>query len=200
MKFDDYKTDGFYDEIFEASGVPREESAALIKHIESLPAGDLHRRQQAAEAAFMQLGITFTVYGSDEGTERIFPFDIMPRVIEPDDWSLIEQGLKQRIEALNLFVHDIYHDQKIVKDGIIPRELIESADSFRPECIGLNPPHNIWVPYHWNGFGAKWIRGYSRSGGQSEMSFWRLLCVTKPRDFETHISSLIQFDACAVSS
>lgn len=145
MKFNDYKTDDFYDEIFEASGVPREESKALIKHIESLPAGDLHRRQQAAEAAFMQLGITFTVYGSDEGTERIFPFDIMPRVIEPDDWSLIESGLKQRIEALNLFVDDIYHDQKIVKDGIVPRELIESADSFRPECIGLKPPHKIWI-------------------------------------------------------
>ncbi|WP_442506887.1 circularly permuted type 2 ATP-grasp protein [Novipirellula sp. SH528] len=145
MKFDDYKTDGFYDEIFEASGVPREVSEPLIQRIESLPEGDLHRRQQAAEAAFMQMGITFTVYGTDEGTERIFPFDIMPRVIEPDDWSRIERGLKQRIEALNLFVHDIYHDQKIVKDGVVPRELLESADSFRRQCVGLNPPRDIWV-------------------------------------------------------
>lgn len=145
MKFDNYQTDGFYDEIFEESGLPREQSQALIQKIESLPDGDLHQRQQAAEAAFMQMGITFTVYGTDEGTERIFPFDILPRVIEPDDWDNIERGLKQRIEALNLFVHDIYHDQKIVKDGVVPRELLESADSFRQQCVGLNPPRDIWV-------------------------------------------------------
>lgn len=139
MKFYNYQTDGFCDEIFEKSGLPSQESEALIRRIESLPPGDLHQRQKAAEAPLMQMGFTFTVYG----TERISPFDILPRVIEPDDWATIERGFEQRIEALNLLVHDIYHDQTIVKDGV-PRELLESADSFRPPCIGLNPPRDIW--------------------------------------------------------
>ena len=158
MKFNDYKTDGFYDEIFEASGVPREESEALIQRIESLPAGDLHRRQQAAEAAFMQLGITFTVYGSDEGTERIFPFDIMPRVIEPDDWTQIESGLKQRIEALNLFVHDIYHDQKIVKDGIVPRRVARIGRFFPTRVHWPESASQDLGSHHWNRFGTGCIR------------------------------------------
>ena len=138
MKFTNYQTDGFYDEIFKAAGVPHEAAQQLISRIEALPDGDLHRRQQAAEAALLQMGITFTVYDSDEGNEEIFPFDIVPRIIQPDDWQQIESGLKQRIEALNLFVNDIYHDQKIVKDGVVPMELLKSADSFRPQCVGLN--------------------------------------------------------------
>ncbi|TWU46994.1 hypothetical protein Poly59_59680 [Rubripirellula reticaptiva] len=145
MKFTDYQTDGFYDELFEKAGVPHEAAKPLIAKIESLPPGDLHRRQQAAEAAFLQMGVTFTVYGSDEGTEKIFPFDIVPRVIEPGDWLQIERGLKQRIEALNLFINDVYHDQNIIKDGIIPGELLNSADSFRPQCVGLTPQRDIWI-------------------------------------------------------
>lgn len=145
MKFNDYQTDGFYDELFQKAGVPRESAKPLVDKIESLPTGDLHRRQQAAEAAFLQMGVTFTVYGDDEGTEKIFPFDIVPRVIQAGDWQQIETGLKQRIEALNLFINDVYHDQKIVKDGIIPGELLNSADSFRPQCVGLTPQRDIWI-------------------------------------------------------
>ncbi len=144
MNFDTYNTESHYDELFESDGRPRSCALPLINRINSLPEGELNRRQKAAEAALLEMGITFTVYGSDEGTDRIFPFDIVPRIVEPSDWQYIESGLKQRIYALNLFIEDIYSDQKIVKDKVVPEELVRSGKSFRPECIGLRPPRGIW--------------------------------------------------------
>jgi uncharacterized circularly permuted ATP-grasp superfamily protein len=90
------------------------------------------------------MGITFNVYGDEQGTEKIFPFDIVPRIIAAEEWDRLERGLKQRIEALNLFIDDVYHDQKILRDGVLPREILEGAVSYRPICRGLNPPHGIW--------------------------------------------------------
>jgi uncharacterized circularly permuted ATP-grasp superfamily protein len=90
------------------------------------------------------MGITFSVYGDEQGTERIFPFDIVPRIIPQHEWAGMEAGLKQRIQALNLFIDDIYHAQRIIRDRIIPQELILSASGFRRECIGLNPPGGVW--------------------------------------------------------
>ena len=90
------------------------------------------------------MGITFNVYGDSAGTERIFPFDLVPRILAAAEWQRIEQGLKQRIRALNLFLDDIYHDQTIVTDGVIPREIISTASSFRKQCVGLNPPDGVW--------------------------------------------------------
>ena len=145
MDFANYQTDGFYDELFDAQGKPRESAAPLIERISSLPEGDLLRRQAAAEAALFQMGITFTVYGEAEGTERIFPFDLIPRIVEARDWDLIDRGLRQRIKALNLFIHDVYNDQNILKDGIIPADMIHSAQSLRTQCNGLNPPKGIWI-------------------------------------------------------
>lgn len=144
MNFLNYDPGQFYDELFEAKGQPRPEAQRLIDRINSLPAGEIQVRQQAAQSAMMKLGATFTVYGDSEGTERILPFDIIPRIVTASEWSGLEQGLKQRIHALNLFIDDIYHDQKILKDGIIPRELIESATGYLRPCIGLNPPQGIW--------------------------------------------------------
>ncbi len=92
----------------------------------------------------MNLGITFTVYGEKEGREKIFPFDIIPRLVDNQEWSVLERGLKQRISALNLFIDDIYNDQQILKDQIIPEDLILNAASFRKQCIGLKPPKGIW--------------------------------------------------------
>jgi len=145
MDFRDYQTDGFFDELFEDTGKPRPSAAPLIDRITGLPEGDLLRRQAAAEAALLQMGITFTVYGAAEGTEKIFPFDLVPRIVEAKDWDLIDRGLRQRIHALNLFVDDIYNDQKIIKDGVIPAEMILSAQSLRPQCHGLKPPKGIWI-------------------------------------------------------
>ena len=144
MDFNNYKTEEFYDELFESDGRARAGASILIKRIEALQEGDLVRRQRAAEAAMMNLGITFAVYGDEQGSEKIIPFDIIPRVIEPHDWKILEAGLKQRITALNLFVDDIYNDQNILRDKIIPDDVILSADSFRKQCIGINPPKGVW--------------------------------------------------------
>lgn len=144
LDFKTYDTQGFYDELIESPGVPRPGARILVERIESLQEGNILSRQKAAESAMFNMGITFTVYGSDEGTEKIFPFDIVPRIVEASDWSYIEHGLKQRIHALNLFLDDIYHEQKILKDKIIPEEMIRSATSFRPECVGIDVPKGIW--------------------------------------------------------
>ncbi len=144
LDFNSYDTENFYDELILSPGVPRPGSRILVERIESLQDGNILGRQKAAEAAMFNMGVTFTVYGSDEGTEKIFPFDIIPRIVEADDWSYIERGLKQRIQALNLFLDDIYHDQKILRDKAIPKEIIRSATSFRPQCVGLDVPRKIW--------------------------------------------------------
>ncbi|MFP3975311.1 MAG: circularly permuted type 2 ATP-grasp protein [Chloroflexota bacterium] len=144
MTLNGYKVESFYDELFASDGQPRASAKPIIDSINALPDGELQRRQKAAEAALLQTGITFTVYGSDEGTDRIFPFDIIPRIIEPSDWHVIDKGLQQRITALNLFLEDTYNHQKIIKDKVIPPDLIYTARSFRHECIGLHPAKGIW--------------------------------------------------------
>ncbi len=144
MHFDTYDPTPFYDELFVAPGKPRPGVELLIDRIHALPPGDIHRRQAAAEQALLQMGITFNVYGADGGTERIFPFDIIPRIIAAEEWDLIDRGLRQRIQALNLFVNDVYNEQHILRDGIIPPNLVLSASSFRAVCAGLRPPHDIW--------------------------------------------------------
>jgi uncharacterized circularly permuted ATP-grasp superfamily protein len=144
MLFERYNTEAFYDEMFDSAGVARPEARLLIESIESLEEGQLERCHRAAESLLLQLGITFNVYGDSAGTERIFPFDLLPRIVRAEEWDWIERGLKQRIHALNEFIDDIYHDQKILKDGVIPAEVIRSAASYRPECAGINPPRRVW--------------------------------------------------------
>jgi uncharacterized circularly permuted ATP-grasp superfamily protein len=144
MKFDGYVTEEHYDELFEDDSRPRKSALPIVDRVNSLPEGELEHRQQAAEAALLQMGITFTVYGSDEGTDRIFPFDVIPRIVEPSDWEYIERGLRQRICALNMFLDDIYNEQRILKEKAIPMDLISTGRSFRPECTGLHPPKGIW--------------------------------------------------------
>ncbi|HEX2386476.1 MAG TPA: circularly permuted type 2 ATP-grasp protein, partial [Candidatus Binatia bacterium] len=137
MNFNGYQCDGFYDEMFQPDGGARPGAMLLKQKLESLVDGELLHRQQAAETALLQGGITFNVYGDGAATERIFPFDVIPRIVEAAEWERLERGLKQRVYALNLFLDDIYHKQKIVKDKIIPEEIIRSARSFREQCIGL---------------------------------------------------------------
>jgi uncharacterized circularly permuted ATP-grasp superfamily protein len=141
---DGYDTGGFYDEMFDQAGEPRLEARLLLDTISSLGDGQLQRCQSAAERILVQLGITFNVYGDSAGTERPFPFDLVPRIVRAEEWSWIERGLKQRIHALNAFIDDIYHDQKIIKDKIIPEEVVRTAASFRPQCVGMNPPKGVW--------------------------------------------------------
>ncbi len=142
--FAQYDVGGFYDELIAADGIPRPGAQLLVDKIESLPPGDLAMRQRAAERLLLKMGITFNVYGGEEGTEKIFPFDIIPRIVPATDWRQIEAGLKQRIFALNEFLQDIYNDKKILKDGVIPKDLIYSSRTYRRECEGFTPPRRIW--------------------------------------------------------
>ncbi len=144
MLFDTYQTDSFHDEMFHADGTVRPEARLLLETLQSLEEGHLQRSQRAAERMLVQMGITFNVYGEAAGTERIFPFDLIPRIVPAHEWERIENGLKQRIRALNAFIDDIYHDQKILKDKIIPEEVIRSAASYRPQIHGINPPGGVW--------------------------------------------------------
>ncbi len=144
MKFDGYETEGFFDEMFDAGGKPRPGASLVVDRINSLPAEELIRRQRAAERALLHLGITFSVYGDESGTERIFPFDIIPRIVQANEWEVLERGLKQRVHALNLFINDVYNEQKIIKDNVIPADLVFSAQGYRKPCIGLKPPRGIW--------------------------------------------------------
>jgi len=144
MKFTSYQIDNFYDEMFLSDSVARPGARLLKERIESLPDGELLARQAAAESLLLQNGITFNVYSDNAATEKIFPFDVIPRIVESAEWDWLEKGLKQRVYALNLFIDDIYHQQKILKDNVVPEYLIQSARSFRKECIGLNPPGGVW--------------------------------------------------------
>src|SRR4029078_2719500 len=127
MRFDSYDSQHFFDEIFDASGQVRPAAEPLVRMIDSLDPGELRQRQHAAERALLYSGITFNVYGDDSGAEKIFPFDIVPRIVKRSEWERIERGLRQRIHALNLFLADIYHEQRILKEGIIPEHVIRSA-------------------------------------------------------------------------
>jgi uncharacterized circularly permuted ATP-grasp superfamily protein len=144
LMFPDYETDGFYDEMFDDQGRPRARAEQLAWRLKSLAEGELVRRQKAADVALLNMGITFNVYGHEAGTEKIWPFDIIPRVMEYAEWKSIEAGLKQRITALNLFIDDLYHDQKIVRDGVFPSYMVESSKCFLKPCAGMNPSRRIW--------------------------------------------------------
>jgi uncharacterized circularly permuted ATP-grasp superfamily protein len=144
LKFDTYETNGFYDEIFEAPDIPRNGSRLLIERLKSFPYEEIQRRQKSAEAALFNMGVTFTVYKDQRGVEQIFPFDIIPRIIESSEWEILEKGLRQRIYALNLFIHDVYNEKKIIKDKIVPAELIYGGESYLKQCEGLKPPKKIW--------------------------------------------------------
>ena len=144
MRFESYQTEGFYDEMFDAGGRPRAAAQALAKRIESLKDGELQRRQKAADLTLLNMGITFNVYGHEAGTEKIWPFDVVPRIVEASEWNRIERGLVQRIHALNLFINDIYHERRIIRDRVIPEHVILSGKCLREQCQGLTPPNGIW--------------------------------------------------------
>lgn len=143
--FKNYKAQGFYDEYFTGEGAPREAARALVEAMSEMSVKDLLSRQAAAESSFLNSGITFTVGdGQGGGVDRIFPFDIIPRLVETAEWYRLERGLKQRIQALNEFLTDIYGEQRILKDKVIPREIVLSGKHYLKECVNFTPPQNIW--------------------------------------------------------
>ena len=143
--FQGYAPESFFDEMFESTGDVRTHYQRLLTRYTGMSSEEFQKKRDLADNAFLTQGVTFTVYNDQEGTERIFPFDLIPRIIPRAEWEHVERGLGQRITALNLFLHDIYHEQKIVHDGIVPAEIIHSAAHFRPEFMGFNVPKDIYI-------------------------------------------------------
>ncbi len=145
-----YQTDGFFDEAFlslpDGGTEARPHYRAIIDHLAGMTASDIRAASDIANQSFLHQGVTFTVYSDNaQGTERIFPFDPIPRLIPANEWDRIERGLTQRITALNQFIHDIYHDQQILNDRIVPRHLVVRAPHFRREVVGVDVPHDRYV-------------------------------------------------------
>jgi uncharacterized circularly permuted ATP-grasp superfamily protein len=144
MNWDDYPNHGFYDELIH-DGRPREALGGFARFLRGLSIEALRSRQTAAELAIRAMGITFTVYDDTTNIDRAWPFDLLPRVITTAEWNRTAAGLEQRLVALNLFIADLYADQKIVKDNVVPAELIAKSVNFRPECVDVQPPLGVWA-------------------------------------------------------
>ncbi|HEY8651155.1 MAG TPA: circularly permuted type 2 ATP-grasp protein [Chthoniobacterales bacterium] len=143
--FANYQVENFFDEMFAEAAVARPHYTTLLKRFKEMAREDFERKRALAASAFLSQGITFTVYDDDQGTERIFPFDLIPRIIPAREWDLVERGLTQRITALNLFLHDVYHGQNILRDGVIPKQIVWEAAHFRPEFMNFDVPRNIYI-------------------------------------------------------
>ncbi len=140
-----YDPGGAYDDIIDPQGHPRPAAAELARTLGALSARELADRQQAAEKAILEMGITFTVYSEGQNIDRAWPFDIVPRPIAREEWNQIEAGLKQRLAALNHFIDDVYHDQRMVQEGRFPGGLIASSNNFLKPCMGARPAHGVWA-------------------------------------------------------
>lgn len=141
-----YAADGLWDELITSKCQPRTASRQLVRHLARMDERTLAARQAAAELAMKTMGVTFTVYTQEGGTiDRAWPFDIIPRIIALKEWRRIEAGLKQRVQALNRFIDDLYHEQHIIKDGIFPAAVLAESVNFRPQCVGISPPLGIWA-------------------------------------------------------
>ncbi|MGI9088954.1 MAG: circularly permuted type 2 ATP-grasp protein [Chthoniobacterales bacterium] len=143
--FSGYEVGEFFDEMFAAPDSVRPHYSKLLDRFKEMARTEFERKRDLAASTFLNQGITFTVYNDDQGTERIFPFDLVPRIIPAKEWETVERGLVQRITALNLFLHDIYHNQNILRDGVIPKNLIWEAAHFRPEFMHFDVPRNVYI-------------------------------------------------------
>jgi len=143
--FSDYQVGDFFDEMFAGPGVVRPHYSKLFARFKEMEREEFERKRALAASTLLTQGVTFTVYNDNQGTERIFPFDLVPRIIPAEEWELIERGLVQRITALNLFLHDIYHTQNILRDGVIPKQIVWEAAHFRPEFMHFDVPRNIYI-------------------------------------------------------
>ncbi|MBI3876000.1 MAG: circularly permuted type 2 ATP-grasp protein, partial [Verrucomicrobia bacterium] len=140
-----YDQGGFFDEMLDARGEVRPHYRKFRKLFRAITPEEFDQKRQSVDLAFLRQGITFNVYGDSQGAEKIFPFDLLPRIIPAKEWEHIEHGLVQRITALNLFLHDIYHEQKIVKDGVVPPFYVLSGKHFRREFVNFSVPKDIYI-------------------------------------------------------
>jgi uncharacterized circularly permuted ATP-grasp superfamily protein len=140
-----YEFNGSYDEMFRSTDLPRKQYRPLYTQLLNLGADELRRSKQEADQSFFNQGITFTVYGSEKGTERIFPHDLLPRIITAAEWETIERGLTQRITALNLFLKDVYHEARIIEEGLVPAKIVYTCKHYRREMRGIKVPRDVYV-------------------------------------------------------
>ena len=140
-----YEFNGSYDEMFRSTDLPRKQYRPLYTQLLNLGADELRRSKQEADQSFFNQGITFTVYGSEKGTERIFPHDLLPRIITAAEWETIERGLTQRITALNLFLKDVYHEARIIEEGVVPGKIVYTCKHYRREMRGIKVPRDVYV-------------------------------------------------------
>jgi uncharacterized circularly permuted ATP-grasp superfamily protein len=140
-----YEAKQCYDELITAKGRGRVSARKLVNHIKKMEPGELNKRRQMAEATIQDMGISFTVYTEEGNIDRAWPFDIIPRTISFKEWKHVAEGLKQRLRALNLFIDDLYHEQHVILDGIIPKQVITGSKNFLPECVGVNPAYGVWA-------------------------------------------------------
>jgi uncharacterized circularly permuted ATP-grasp superfamily protein len=140
-----YQSDGFYDEVFFPSGDVRPAYRSFINDLQAISLDELRAKQHAAERTYIARGITFNVYSEGEGVERTMPFDLLPRIVSAEEWSGIERGLIQRVRALDAFLDDVYGKKLVIKDKVVPQEIIESSSGYLKACEGIHPPRNRWV-------------------------------------------------------
>lgn len=143
--FANYDVSRFYDEMFEGPGVPRSHYEHVVRALDSMTAAEFRSRGDLADRTLVNQGITFTVYGDAQGVEKPFPVDLVPRIVPAYEWEGVEKGLAQRVRALNLFLNDVYHDGLILRDGVIPRELVLNASAFRRQFIGADVPGGVYI-------------------------------------------------------
>tara|TARA_B100002019_G_scaffold70383_1_gene60609 strand:- start:7718 stop:9166 length:1449 start_codon:yes stop_codon:yes gene_type:complete len=145
--FANYQTENFFDEMFQQSDNLKafDYYQSIYERIGNLSENEFEQKKKQADSSFLEHGVTFTVYGDEKGTERIFPFDLIPRVIPDTEWQKVEQGLRQRILALNLFLNDVYHGKKIISDGVIPEEVVNTSAHYRKEMVGFDVPQDIYI-------------------------------------------------------
>ena len=200
--FSAYDRGDFYDEMFDDDGSPRSRLPAALPSHADITTDDLARRQKAADRSMVQLGITFNVYGDTQGTERIIPVRHRARGSSPtSEWQWLERGLKQRITALNLFIDDIYHEQKIVRDGVIPEHVVRDGDvASASSASGSNPPRGIWC--HITGTDLVRDRDgqYLRAGRQPALPLGRVVRAAESAADEADVSAALRAGARSARS
>ena len=181
-----------FDEAFDRNGTARQHYRPLVSILESFTQGEIERRERLQKLSLMDQGITFTVYGEKEGTERIFPFDFVPRVIPSREWERLQAGLVQRVTALNLFILDVYQGQKCLKDRIIPPEIVLSRKEYKRELLNVIPPRQIFTHVVGTDIIRNGSRRVPRARGQLPLPVGRVLRARESQHPESRLSGVLQ--------
>ena len=143
--WNNYACEDFYDEVMSSPGNARKAAKKMVSYFKTLSEDTVELHRKAADSTIKEMGVSFTVYSDQGNIDRAWPFDIVPRTISKAHWDVTAEGLKQRLKALNMFINDIYNDQNIINDGVVPAYVLEQSENFRKECVGFSPPLGVWA-------------------------------------------------------